>query len=403
MTTRNVLPLVALIVALLATGCATRATAVGRGGLAPPAAAEPAAERPALIAETEVLPEPQGVFGAAPGNRMVLQTAEGTWALADTSVSAAGTTDLQLRTAEAEPAARWTCGSGTDQATQLDGTSILAIATPEGRCEVIDPAGAQLTIGGATGPTVLLIDIAQPLEPRLVGAVRTASDGVTLAADAAASVLYLADRMPDSHQGVLRMIDVTDPSSPTQIGRIPLAHGAELKGLEIDQADQRLYVAATTYVHVFDISQPAAPALLGRLYDSMVRNYDRISVNRISDPQFGYRTFLTVRARLGGGQSCETGFAYVYDITGDLVERPLMIADSEVPRLAEHGRPDPADPVIGECPELQVRLNGTTFRMELSWVVEHHDEWTPLRRDHFPYNITSVFQEQADYCILVPA
>lgn len=223
-----------------------------------------------------------------------------------------------------------------------------------------------------------------------------------MAADETGRFLYVAENDPDAGRGVLHVIDIADRTQPSVTHSIQLAYGAPLKDIEVDAAEQRLYLAATTYVHVFDLTDPAEPQAVGRLYDYMVRNYDEVSVDRVSDPQFGYRSFLTIRARLGGGDGCPTGFAYTYDITGDLFERPLMIANSEIPRMADHGRTDPVDPAFGECPELSLSLNNETFRMEVSWLVEETSGWTPLRRDHFPYNITARFREQADYCILVP-
>lgn len=96
---------------------------------------------------------------------------------------------------------------------------------------------------------------------------------------------------------------------------------------------------------------------------------------------------------------------YVYDITGPLRDWPLMIADSRIPEMADHGMTQPVDPGPGECPEATVAIDYATRRMSVQWTIgalADGSDVQVLRADRLPYAITSLFQSQADYCLLVP-
>jgi hypothetical protein len=69
--------------------------------------------------------------------------------------------------------------------------------------------------------------------------------------------LYVADG-----PGGVRVVDVTDPHSPSMIGHVPLAGGVT----EIASGDDQLYLAAGAFgVHVLDLTDPDVPALVSTI------------------------------------------------------------------------------------------------------------------------------------------
>lgn len=190
-------------------------------------------------------------------------------------------------------------------------------------------------------------------------------------------------------RGVLQVVDLWDPDRPRLGAQVPLGLNMVPRDLAVDAEGDHLFVTTGTHTIVLDLTDPAAPSMTGRISDYMVRNHQVVTVTDVVDTYFGIRRFLTVTSELGGGTGCPTGTVHVYDITGDLLQRPLMVAESDIPDDVPDG---------GACPTASISLDRTVRRMRVTW----SGDGTP-RTDWFPFDTTAAFYASgaAQFCILV--
>jgi hypothetical protein len=118
---------------------------------------------------------------------------------------------------------------------------------------------------GGVGPAggLHVFDVGNPAEPTLIGSLETPRFARAIALEG--TIAYVAD----SH--VLRIVDVSVPSQPVQVGEIRL-EGEWPKAIDVAVSDGFAIVADSgngatfnQFVHVIDISNPAAPRQRSRL------------------------------------------------------------------------------------------------------------------------------------------
>jgi len=131
-------------------------------------------------------------------------------------------------------------GNSTDLA--VDGDLAFVVSTDGG----VGPAGG-----------LHVFDVGNPAEPTLMGSLETPTSARAIALEGV--IAYIAD------SDILRIVDVSDPSHPIQIGEIQI-EGVWPKAVDVAVSDGFALVADSgngatfnQFVHVIDISNAAAP------------------------------------------------------------------------------------------------------------------------------------------------
>lgn len=278
------------------------------------------------------------------------------------------------------------CGARPEdvQLVAVDGQPMLVLLTVVARaCHLdgvelrpADPVAALLVVDLRTATLV-----GEPLPlPGATGVTALHPDG---------RHLYVVDESVEPSRVHLRVIDLADPAQPARTFTARLGTGVETTSLAIDHEGQRAFAASGTHTLVLDISDPERPTLMGRIADYMVRNHRSVAVAQVDDPRVGLRQYLTIQSALGDGGMCPSGTLHVYDITGDLLQRPLMAAESDLPRGSD----------LARCVTPTVTIDPVVRRMRVEW--RGPDDL--VRRDWFPYDLRPSSLTQAQYCLLLPA
>lgn len=190
---------------------------------------------------------------------------------------------------------------------------------------------------GTPGTNLLQIyNVTNPQAPRMAGSVPLPlySLGLWVSGQYAYAISYADNSaLSDSSPGVLSIVDISNPASPTVIGSAttgtPGVHVADIKvagnyayvsGQSTDQS-----VTAQSRVLVFDVSHPAAPFLLSSLpaghspqgldvegnywyqtiYDDTTSGNTTLNIYNISNPSAFYET----------GQAILSGACHPQDVT----------------------------------------------------------------------------------------
>ena len=105
----------------------------------------------------------------------------------------------------------------------------------------------------ADGSGLRVIDVSTPTSPIEVGFVDTPGDAEGVAVSG--SYAYVSDTLPSSG---LRVIDVSTPASPIEVGRLESLHSSQLA-----VSGSYAYVPVAYFLFVIDVSTPASPIEVG--------------------------------------------------------------------------------------------------------------------------------------------
>jgi hypothetical protein len=162
-----------------------------------------------------------------------------------------------------------------------DGTKLLkspmdaAIATINGKTYVIVSAGSNLGLCKSTTSGIEIIDISDPTSPTSVGRVADddtklldGANGSAIATIGGSTYAIIAATCDDG----IEIIDISDPTSPTSVGR--LGDGGDrlldsVKEVGIYTRSGSTYAVVTSSnddgIEIIDISDPTSPTSVGRL------------------------------------------------------------------------------------------------------------------------------------------
>lgn len=143
---------------------------------------------------------------------------------------------------------------------------------------VYDPAGG-----------LHVFDVGNPTEPTLIGSLETPTSASAIALKG--TIAYIADYF------VLRIVDVSDPSRPIQVGEIRL-EGEWPRAADVAVSDGIALVADSgdgftfrQFVHVIDVKNPAAPRQRSRLRIDTTDIETADGLFYIADKDGGFRIF----------------------------------------------------------------------------------------------------------------
>jgi hypothetical protein len=112
------------------------------------------------------------------------------------------------------------------------------------------------------GGEVIAVDVSDPTNPTLLGAIATTK---AMRLRATPSHVFVADaRLDGDVTGGLRILDVTDPSMPTEVSLYD-EDCLSATDLELSEDGDTAYVACETGLHIVDVSAPAEPVRIGAL------------------------------------------------------------------------------------------------------------------------------------------
>jgi hypothetical protein len=135
----------------------------------------------------------------------------------------------------------------------------------------------------------------------------------------------------------IEVVDITDLRNPVPVTELPLGTGLDSHDITFSADGTRAYSAALTHTLVIDTTDPASPAIVGRIVDPAVNIHHQADPVTITDPLLGERTFLVVTDELAGAAGnlvCPGGGLHVYDITGPLERLPVKVGFFDIPDIS---------------------------------------------------------------------
>jgi hypothetical protein len=135
----------------------------------------------------------------------------------------------------------------------------------------------------------------------------------------------------------IEVVDITDLRDPQPVTELPLLTGLDSHDITFSEDGSRAYSAALTHTLVLDTTDPAAPAIIGRIVDPTINIHHQADPVTLVDPVLGERTFLVVTDELAGAAGnlvCPGGGLHVYDITGPLEQAPVKVGFFDIPDIS---------------------------------------------------------------------
>lgn len=130
----------------------------------------------------------------------------------------------------------------------------------------VEVVGDRVYLGKNTnGPTLGIVDVTDPAQPQLLSNWSLPDAAWDMAAEG--SVLFAAERGTHELAGGVRVLDMSDPANVVQLARWE-GDCESATGASLDAERDRLYVACRSGLRIVDVSNPAAPRLIGGADDS---------------------------------------------------------------------------------------------------------------------------------------
>jgi len=183
---------------------------------------------------------------------------------------------------------------------------------------------------------VLIWDIASdPVKPRLLGVHRTGGYGTHRNYYAGGDLVYLAAGLPGLAGRALQIVDISDPSSPQEVGRWswPGQDGAVNETLESYMHGPAYVEGDLAYVSfgrvglvILDVSDPSSPHLVGHL--SFGHLGSRVGCHS-AIPLEGRPLLIVNSEALEERPSAEWNYAFVVDVSDP--SRPVVVEHLPAP------------------------------------------------------------------------
>lgn len=167
--------------------------------------------------------------------------------------------------------------------------------------------------------------------------------------------------------GSIEVYDVSDPAAPALVDELMLQTGLDSHDMSFSADGARLFVAALTHSFVIDTEDPASPQIVARVFDPAVNIHHDAHRVTVEGPA-GPRDFLLIGDELGGATgtgTCPGGGIHVYDITGPLEMAPVKVGAFFIPEVRATAA-DGADPLATCTAHVISPVPGTTL-LSVAW------------------------------------
>jgi len=226
------------------------------------------------------------------------------------------------------------------------------------------------------GGGLAIYDVAKPAEPRLISKWRTHGKGVHRY-DFDGRYAYISPTCEGYIGNIMMILDLADPSRPTEVGRwwIPgqWAAGGEEYPWENWVAPRchhplrlgdRLYVSYWHHgFYILDISDLSRPTAIAGLNTSPSFPHPTHTCLPIPDPVKGRRIMVVADEDVAKLYPSAPAFTWIYDISNERL--PIPISTFQVAGVDPDGAPQPA---MTGCHQPSERFSGT--RIPFAWFAQ---------------------------------
>lgn len=242
---------------------------------------------------------------------------------------------------------------------------------------------------------IAIYDVARPGTPRLISKWTTAGGGVhRYSFDG--RYAYISSTVAGYIGNIVMILDLADPAQPREAGRwwipgqwqaggedYPWADGPEPRCHHPLRLGERLYVSYWHHgLFILDIADLARPRLVAHAETNAVFPHPTHTCLPYPEPLKGRRVLVVADEDVAKRRPAAPSFAWLYDITDET--RPIPISTVQVPGLDRDGAPQP--PMTG-CHQPSERLAGPVI--PFAWfaqglrLVDIADPFAPREVGHY--------------------
>jgi hypothetical protein len=219
---------------------------------------------------------------------------------------------------------------------------ILASYTADGTFGVVGAAsrcGRDLGLRPDASGTVI-VDITSPTSPQTVSYLHVPRGSHNMTIHPSGRYLYNSNSdLITSTSPAITIYDVSDPARPKwvqdfKIPFVPLSLGSESHDITFNEDGSRAYSAAISQTLVLDTTDPANPVQVGQILDpaiNVAHQSDPVTLTREGGTEREVLIITDERAGAAASAECPGGGLHLYDITGDLEQKPEKIGTWFIP------------------------------------------------------------------------
>lgn len=201
-------------------------------------------------------------------------------------------------------------------------------------------AARGVEVGNGLGSVI--VEVTNPYKPRAVGFAQEPKGSHNMTVHPSGGYLYNSNS-DFAPVGTIEVFDMRGSRlrSPVKVATLTLTGGSDSHDITFNEDGTRGYSAALTHTLVLDTSDPADPAILGRIVDPTIQIHHQADPITVDDPELGTRTLLVVTDEVNGGASapCPGGGLHVFDVTGAREAAPVKLGTWFIPEVtAPDGR-----------------------------------------------------------------
>jgi LVIVD repeat len=225
-----------------------------------------------------------------------------------------------------------------------DGTSTCYQEAQALGFDVLKPGGT-----GKNG--TFIAEITDPLNPRTISFVDVPQGSHNMTVHPSGNYLYNSNSdLITSVAPAIEIFDISDPASPALVGELDLPPrpglGTESHDITFSDDGQRAYSAALSQGVIIDTRDPANPAIVSSFLDPAINVWHQMDPFTMTDELGREREFVIAEdefvGAVGTGQ-CPNGGVHVYETTGGLERNPQKVGYWNIDTV------DTTDQVDGRC------------------------------------------------------
>lgn len=183
-----------------------------------------------------------------------------------------------------------------------------------------------VTVGNGLGSVI--VDVSNPYRPKAVGFAKEPTGSHNMTVHPSGDYLYNSNSDFDTN-GTIEVFDMrgTRLRSPVKVDTLTLTGGSDSHDITFNADGTRGYSAALNHTVILDTTDPANPAILGRIVDPTIQIHHQADPVTVTDAVLGTRTLLVVTDEVNGGGSapCPGGGLHIYDVTGARETAPVKL------------------------------------------------------------------------------